>query len=147
MSMETCDICGKVCLTAAGSFGIPVQDILTGQPITGVCCGVCGPALEAYTQGGCEDLNLLPEGPLKLRLIQLQNLYRGQRCLSILVWMAEHHATVDFHNAELLPGAPANTVTLTATLDGEQLPRTVESPTLEIAVMELMAATAERTVH
>ncbi len=140
-----CHVCGKPCLTEHGDFGLPIKDISNGQPITGVCCGICGPAIEAYCASNCQDFDLLPDGPLKERLYHLRNLYMGMRCLDIVVWLAEHHATVDFHSSQLVAGANADQVTVEARLDhGETM--TATGQTLELVVAELMAAEPEPEV-
>lgn len=139
MALETpniCHVCGQVCLTEYSSFGLPIKDISTGRPITGACCSVCDPKIEAYCASDCQDFNLLPDGPLKERLYHIRQLYMGVRCLDVVVWLAEHHGKVDFHSSQP-EGAEADQVAVTATLNGT--PQTLTGDTLEAVVTGLQA--------
>lgn len=136
---QLCHVCGQVIMMEGGSFGLPIVDPSTRQAITGICCGVCGPKVQTFCDEDCNDINVLPDGPLKARLADVQVHYMGQRCLEVVLWLAEHHGKVDFHNTDLVAHAPANEVTVTVTLPGESEPVTETAPTLEQACVALRA--------
>jgi len=112
-----CDVCGQDILveTAAGDFDTPIINILTGQTVSGKCCGVCGPKVNDFVETQCTDFDALPDGPLKGFLIRLNGLYHGQHALGVLAWLVEHHATVRFYRSDLVAGGAVDTVEVTAT--------------------------------
>lgn len=131
-----CEICGEPCMTESGTFGLPIPNILTGAPITGRCCGICGPKLETFIQDDCKDLEKLPDGPLKGFLLRMRHMGAGLRSLDILGWLAEHCASVHFYNTQLVAGAQANQVEVTANIAGRAY--TMVRPTLEAAITAVM---------
>lgn len=97
-----CDVCGEPILTEGGQFALPIKDLMTDQHVTGVCCGICGPKVQAFSDGNCQDLELLPGGPLRDYLVTLNQLYYGQRCLRVVTWLAERQAVVSFEADHVL---------------------------------------------
>jgi hypothetical protein len=118
-------------MTAPGAFSVPVKDDY-GQPIQGDCCGICGPVVDAFCGGGCKDLDLLPDGPLKTYLLRVDAIRRGQRTMQLVLWLAKRESTVQFQ---------LDKVTLTV---GED---TITKPSLEEAVLAMAELEVERTVH
>jgi hypothetical protein len=131
-----CEICGEPCMMESGEFGLPIPNILTGAPITGTCCGICGPKLEEFITDDCRDLQKLPDGPLRGFLVRMRHLGAGLRCLDTLGWMAEHCATVVFRNTQLVAAGIADEVEVTGNIAGKAY--TVTRPTLEAAIKAIM---------
>ena len=115
-----CQVCGQPCMTEPGRFSLPLQDITSGRPIEGICCGVCGPKINAFCESEEIDLDLLPKGgPLRGFLEQQLALQSGMRCLQILTFLANRLARVEFREGSVV-----------VTINGAS----VSAPTLEEAI-------------
>jgi len=139
-SAPICNVCGERCLVVPGIFRLGLRDPTTNAEIAGTCCSVCVPRVNDFVASEYSDASKLPSGPLRAYLNRIGQVCAALRCLEIIGWLAEHHATIEFGATQ--KGGPVDFVKID--VPGEDAITTATGPALEPTVRQLMSIEAAR---